>query len=675
MKRTSFLGNKPGKERVFSDVTAELILSMLIANSLISSVVLVFQGTIEKFKPSSFILSLFFALFFAGLFILVRRGHKRPAVFVAVSLNFIFSLLQIWLDGGVYSPNFYELLLGIFLAVLAYGVHGGLITGILSLLTGWAATVYQTKPLVYSTQSALIIHLVTFLTLGVYFYVAIRLFRKELAGNSLLTQELRDNETRLKGLIQNLPIGAMVTNRRGEISLLNTRLIESIGYSREELKTSDDWYRLAHPDPIRAAEMREIFETRLMDQDHLIVNGESEIYSKSGQRFDCEVHASALGDEIVVLVNDISARKKAESEIARKFAQLNSLRTLDIAIVNSEGLHELLDVFLNQIAVQLGADAIWVMLSDGQNQAGFDVFTYGYAQPNILTKIESTAAMRRVVTTPEPTLIRDAASISAIYGSDAYNFSFCASIPMITKNGVIGILAVFRRDTYSPDGDWLRFFEALAGQTAIGVDRINLTDSLKSLNHSLVVAYDTTLQGWARALELRDKETEGHSRRVAEMTLQLARAVGVPESDLQDIYRGALLHDIGKMPIPDRILLKNGPLTDEEWVLMRQHPETARQLLKNIPFLQRALEIPYGHHEHWDGCGYPLGQKGDQIPLPARLFAFADVWDALSSDRPYRQAWPIVKVIEYIRERSGKQFDPHITPYFEKLILTETHQI
>ena len=180
----------------------------------------------------------------------------------------------------------------------------------------------------------------------------------------------------------------------------------------------------------------------------------------------------------------------------------------------------------------------------------------------------------------------------------------------------------------------------------------------------LAQAYDAGLDGWSRALDLRDKETEGHTQRVATMTLRLARAVGVPEADLVQIRRGALLHDIGKMAVPDNILFKPGPLTDEEWKIMRRHPGHAYELLSPIAYLQAALDIPYCHHEKWDGSGYPRGLRGEQIPLSARIFAVADVWDALRSDRPYRPAWPDDRARAYIREQAGKHFDPRVADVF-----------
>lgn len=181
-------------------------------------------------------------------------------------------------------------------------------------------------------------------------------------------------------------------------------------------------------------------------------------------------------------------------------------------------------------------------------------------------------------------------------------------------------------------------------------------------------AYGLTLEGWARALELREQETAGHCHRVVELALKLAGRLGVPEEEMVNIHRGALLHDIGKMGIPDSILLKPGPLTAEEWQIMRLHPVYAYELLHIIPYLQPALDIPHYHHEHWDGNGYPIGLSGEDIPLAARIFAVIDVWDALLSDRPYRSAWHPNKVIEYIQQASGNHFDPAIVSIFLDIV-------
>jgi putative two-component system response regulator len=195
-------------------------------------------------------------------------------------------------------------------------------------------------------------------------------------------------------------------------------------------------------------------------------------------------------------------------------------------------------------------------------------------------------------------------------------------------------------------------------------ERHRVEEHMRRAAHELETAYDTTLMGWARALDLRDKETEGHSQRVTRMTVRLAQALGVPEADIVQMRRGALLHDIGKLGIPDAILQKPGPLDEDEWVIMRKHPLYAYDMLAPIPFLGTALDIPYYHHEKWDGSGYPCGLAGEDIPLAARIFAVVDVWDALTNDRPYRAAWTPERALNHIQSLVGTHFDPQVVAAF-----------
>jgi HD domain/Domain of unknown function (DUF4118) len=188
------------------------------------------------------------------------------------------------------------------------------------------------------------------------------------------------------------------------------------------------------------------------------------------------------------------------------------------------------------------------------------------------------------------------------------------------------------------------------------------------LHGELTLAYDETIEAWARVIDLRDKETEGHSRRVTEMTVRVARSMGMGEAELVHIRRGALLHDIGKMGIPDAILLKPGPLTAEERAIMQRHPRLARQWLSPISFLRPATDIPFGHHEKWDGTGYPLGLGGEQIPLAVRIFSAVDIWDALRSDRPYREAWSPERVFDHIRSLAGTHLDPRVVEVFLRVL-------
>jgi putative nucleotidyltransferase with HDIG domain len=237
-------------------------------------------------------------------------------------------------------------------------------------------------------------------------------------------------------------------------------------------------------------------------------------------------------------------------------------------------------------------------------------------------------------------------------------------VPLIAKGQIKGVMEIFHRSLIKPDEEWIDFLKTLADQAAIAIEAATLFESLQRSNTELSLAYDATIEGWSRALDLRDKETEGHTQRVTEWTVQLAREFGLSEEELVYVRWGALLHDIGKMGVPDGILLKPSPLTDEEWVAMKKHPTFAYEMLSPIRYLRRALDIPYYHHEKWDGSGYPNGLKGTLIPLAARIFAVVDVWDALTSDRPYRAAWTKEKTLENIRELSGTHFDPQVVEVF-----------
>ena len=251
-------------------------------------------------------------------------------------------------------------------------------------------------------------------------------------------------------------------------------------------------------------------------------------------------------------------------------------------------------------------------------------------------------------------------------------FSTLICLPIKIKGEIKGILEIFLKEfdrsalqvlKHSID-DLITDLKPLAAQAGIAIENSQLFQNLQTTNMSLKVAYDSTIEGWSKALDLRDKETEGHSQRVTQLTTYLASRLGFSGDALKNIHYGALLHDIGKMGIPDNILLKPAALTEEEWLIMRKHPELAYNLLYSIPYLRNALDIPYCHHEKWDGSGYPRGLKGGQIPLAARIFALVDVWDALSSDRPYRPAWSKEKILAHMQEQSGIHFDPEILKLF-----------
>jgi HD-GYP domain-containing protein (c-di-GMP phosphodiesterase class II) len=222
-----------------------------------------------------------------------------------------------------------------------------------------------------------------------------------------------------------------------------------------------------------------------------------------------------------------------------------------------------------------------------------------------------------------------------------------------------------------PGKDWMDFLNTLTAETSIAVDHAQLFKDLEKSNKDLAIANETTPEGWAKTLELRDRETEGHSQCVLDLMVRIAQKLGIEQDEMVHIKRGSLLHDIGKMGVLDNILLKEGPLDEQEWEIMKTHPELAYRMLSTIPFLENALEIPYSHHEKWDGSGYPRGLRREEIPLSARIFAIVDVWDALRADRPYRKAWSDEKAMDYIRSESGKHFDPMVVHAFLDIVKIE----
>lgn len=374
---------------------------------------------------------------------------------------------------------------------------------------------------------------------------------------------------------------------------------------------------------------------------------------------------------------DVTQRHRAKDLLKRQLAQLQALRAIDLAIMGSFDLKITLDVVLDHVTDQLGVDAASVLVFDPRSERlehasgrGFRTAALRHTKLRLGEGHAGEAAMTR-----RPVHVADLRNTpgdlnwSWLVPEEGFVTYF--AVPLITRGELKGVLELFHRATLEPVDAWLEFRDILAGQAAIAVDNGTLIASLEQTNLELRAAYDQTIEGLARALELRDDETEGHSRRVATLTVALAERMNVDPAELTHIWRGALLHDLGKLGVPDSILLKPGPLTDEERHVMSQHPVHAQDLLSSIPFLKPALAIPRSHHEKWDGSGYPSGLQGEEIPLAARIFAVVDVWDALRSDRPYRKAWPEETARDHIRREAGSHFDPEVVEVFLGMDPTE----
>jgi len=353
---------------------------------------------------------------------------------------------------------------------------------------------------------------------------------------------------------------------------------------------------------------------------------------------------------------------------------LESLRQIDFAITGSMDLKVTLEVIMMEVVKQLAVDAVNILLYDPESYLLTPTAQRGFQS---LSNLESSYHLGeglagQVVKTRAPQNVPDLREPAVeILRKELFNregFQSYYGLPLIAKGKIVGVMELFRYIPLILDSEWVHYVETVGTQTAIAIDNSQLFSELQQANRELSLAYDTTLEGWAGALELRDHETEGHSRRVVELTMQLVKAMNLPKSEWIHVRRGALLHDIGKMGVPDQILQKPGKLTEEEWKQMRQHPLHAEKWLKPISYLKPALDIPLYHHERWDGSGYPFGLQGTEIPLAARIFAVVDVWDALRSDRPYRPAWSYQKTLDHIRNEAGKHFDPAVVDNFMDLV-------
>ena len=400
------------------------------------------------------------------------------------------------------------------------------------------------------------------------------------------------------------------------------------------------------------------------------------IHTRSRQvKWVREFGASVSGDNanrqlLEGFITDITDWKKAEEQIQRQVRRFQALRAIDTAISGGPDLQFTLGIVLEQIMSLINVDAAAILLyRPGTQELEYEA-TQSFRTDSIIhAKLQigkgyagRAAQTHKTIHIPNLSVMNEDANQPLPI--DAEGFKVYYGVPLIAKGQVKGVLEVFLRTDRQIDQDRFEFLEALAGQAAIAIDNSSLFEQLQDSNSELSIAYDATLEGWAKALELRDRETVGHAHRVIEMTLRVADRIGIRGESLQHIRRGALLHDIGKMGIPDSILLKPGPLTPSEWEIMRQHPVHAYEMLKTIDYLEPALEIPYCHHEKWDGNGYPRGLSGKNIPISARIFAVVDVWDALTSDRPYRFAWPEHQALEYIHMESGRHFDPQVVNAF-----------
>ena len=478
-------------------------------------------------------------------------------------------------------------------------------------------------------------------------------------------------------LLSNVNDAIMASDENYRITFWNQAAKDLYGWSTEEAigKFGPDVTQTEFPQADGDEMRRHIREIGFW-------RGEVTQVKKDGTRFPCEISSLLLHNEkgeiagYVSINRDITERKRAEEQAQLQIQRLRSLRAIDIAISSSFNLSLTLDILLEQVITQLNVDAAAILLYDSIGRGleygasrGFRATAIRGARVRLGEGYAGKAILeRRMIHVPDLMETDDELPPAFLLMLKEEGFVDYYGVPLIVKGEVKGVLEIFHRGALSDDPEWLDFLETLAGQAAIAIEDATLFENLQRSNQELFHAYDATIEGWSHALDLRDKETEGHTQRVTTLTVELARRFGFTEEQLIHIRWGALLHDIGKMGVPDSILLKPDKLTDEEWEIMKRHPMFALEMLSPIPYLKSSLDIPYCHHEKWDGTGYPRGLKGEVIPMAARLFAVVDVWDALRSNRPYRQGWPEEEVLQYIRTHAGTHFDPKAVELFLQIV-------
>lgn len=396
------------------------------------------------------------------------------------------------------------------------------------------------------------------------------------------------------------------------------------------------------------------------------------IFSKVKNAFSKEDEQDiiALSNNMAVAIGNI----KSQEQLKKQLNRISALHKIDTAVNRSTDLNIILRIFLDQVMEQLHTDAVDVLLLS-PDAINFEYamgkgFSTGKIEDDLLrigrSLDKKVASERRILHMTQ--LTNNMVSPDFLTMFEKEGFQTYVGAPLLAKGKILGVLEIFMRSHFNPDMEWMDFLNTLSGQASLAVNNMQMFNELGRSQLELFVAYDATISSWSRAVELRNHETVGHTQRVTEWTVQLSEIVGIKKEQLVQIRRGALLHDIGEFGVPESILLKTGKLTDEEWITMRKHPQLAYDMLISIDYLKSALDIPYCHHEKWDGTGYPQALLGEQIPISARVFAIVDVWDALLSDRPYRHAWSRSKVMEYIRDQSGKHFDPSLVEKFIRLI-------
>ncbi len=481
----------------------------------------------------------------------------------------------------------------------------------------------------------------------------------------------RQSAEYFRSLVENAADALLILDKDGVIRFENPSFEKILGYKPEEF-LDKNLRELVHPDdglilskalegvkrkPDSTASMQ--LRLQSMEGSWVTVQGVT-------KNFLTDPAVSG----IAVTVRDITRRKKAEQGIQRQLKTLDALHAIDSATSSGLDLQVTAKVILEQLTQELEVDAASVLLFHPNTHKlkyfsglGFRNIDIARSEINLGEGVAGKAGLEReLIRIPDLRDSEEASRRAELLAEEEFVAYY--AMPLVARGELKGVLEIFNRSALSPDQDWLDLLSAVASQAAVAMDNADLIAGLQNHNTGLSFAYDYTLEKVSYALDLREQLSHGHSQRLAEWTLKLGEAMGMEGPDLINDRRGALLHDIGKIGVPESILLKPGPLSEDEWEVVQKHPRYAYLLLSEIPYLRAAANIPYCHHEKWNGSGYPRGLKGKEIPLAARVFSVLEVWDVMGCDRPYREALPNMQIREYLKSHSGIDFDPEIVERF-----------
>ena len=484
----------------------------------------------------------------------------------------------------------------------------------------------------------------------------------------------RQSAEYFRSLVENAADALLILDKDGIIRFENPSFEKLLGYKPEEF-LDKNLRELVHPDDVPL--LSKALEGVKKKPDST-ASMQLRLQSMEGTWVTVEgLSKSFLNDPavsgIAVTVRDITRRKKAEEGIQRQLQTLDALHAIDIATSSGLDLLVTVKVVLEQITTELKVDAASILLFHPHTHnlkyfsgLGFRNIAIARSTINLGEGVAGKAGLEReLIRIPDLRDSEEGSRRAELLAEEEFVTYY--AMPLVTRGELKGVLEIFNRSALSPDQDWLDFLSDVAVQAAVAMDNADLITDLQSHNTGLSFAYDATLEKVSYALDLREQLSHGHSQQLAEWTLKLGEAMGIEGPELINDRRGALVHDIGMIGVPESILLKPGPLSDEEWEVIQKHPRYAYLLLSEIPYLRAAVNIPYCHHEKWDGSGYPRGLKGKEIPLAARVFSVVEAWDVLGCDRPYREAWPNMKIREHLKSQSGIDFDPEIVETFLEL--------